>query len=136
MSFYQCNIPGYSKNKIFIKIGIFSIICALIIGGIQEIIEPNWSLNRACDLWSFAHFLSCFGICFIITYYLCNAKWGAIFTFILSVLFEPIEQLLLAKMFDFIVFEEGWFNSVADVFFNSMGIFLAYVILKENYKSI
>lgn len=78
--------------------------------------------NRLVDRWSFVHFASSAALCWLV---------GPVPAFVITALWEPFEIYIISPLLGKkgIVFGyETWRNSVSDIFFNTAGISVAFVL--------
>jgi hypothetical protein len=122
----------YNDTLILWVYVIISCLIGLGFGITQEIFVTEWDVLYAVDLWSVSHV--CAGVAifvFIFIFMEDNAK-TFIITFIVMTTYEPLEWYIghvgVAGGF---TIEIIW-NQLADIIFNTMGMFIGYYLCKSN----
>ncbi len=123
----------YNRNTSMLFFALLGFGLGLFVGFLQEVVVPEWDILYPVDLWSIAHFITCFSLYLLLLYLIRQETVALFFAIIITTVFEPFEQIVIFGMLGNTsiigaIGQEMIWNTVVDLVFNVAGILLAYFI--------
>jgi hypothetical protein len=128
----------YNRNMLLLSVSAITLLLGAYLGLTQEKYFPNWDMIYIADIWSIAHIFISFALYCFFLFLLKNDRNAVIVTFLLTLIYEPVEYYFSliwnTGILSFLgeIGGEILNNSLMDIVFNAIGILIAFFIFRHD----